>query len=154
MPFPARLRTELRLDPVMLTLVMVLLLGGFVILASASITVSDNATGNPFFYVERQLVAAAIGLAGAAFCLFVPMRAWQALSPVLLLLGLALLVVVLLPGVGHTVNGSTRWIRFGFLNLQVSEPARLCSIIFSPAMPCDSKKRCANSLSASCGRCW
>ena len=62
MPFPARLKTELKLDPVMLGLVLVLLLGGFVILASASITISDNATGNPFFYLERQLVAAAIGL--------------------------------------------------------------------------------------------
>ena len=36
MPFPARLRTELRLDPVLLTIVTALLLGGFVILASAS----------------------------------------------------------------------------------------------------------------------
>ncbi len=53
MPFPARLRTELKLDPVLLTIVTVLLLGGFVILASASITISDNSTGDPFFYLER-----------------------------------------------------------------------------------------------------
>jgi cell division protein FtsW len=130
MPFPARLRTELKLDPVMLGLVLVLLLGGFVILASASITISDNATGNPFFYLERQLVAAAIGLAAALFCLFVPMHVWQTLGPLLLLVGLALLVVVLVPGVGYEVNGATRWVRFGVMNLQVSEPARLCLLIY------------------------
>ena len=65
MPFPARLKTELRIDPVMMLISMALLFGGFVILASASITISDNTVGEPFFYVERQLVAALIGGAAA-----------------------------------------------------------------------------------------
>ena len=130
MPFPARLRTELKLDPVLLTIVTVLLLGGFVILASASITISDNSTGDPFFYLERQLYAAAIGAAAGLFCLFVPMRAWQSLGPLILLVGLALLFVVLVPGIGYEVNGSTRWIRVGVMNLQVSEPARLCLLVY------------------------
>lgn len=130
MPFPARLKTELRLDPVLLTIAITLLLGGFVILASASITISDNATGNPFFYLERQLLAAAIGIAAGLMCLFIPMRAWQSLGPLMLLVGLALLCVVLVPGVGHEVNGSTRWVRFGVINLQVSEPARLCLLVY------------------------
>jgi len=130
MPFPARLRTEFKLDPVLLTIVMTLLLGGFVILASASITISDKVSGDPFFYVERQLVAAIIGAAAGLFCLFVPMRVWQSISPLLLLVGLALLFVVLIPGVGYEVNGSTRWVRFGIMNLQVSEPARLCLLVY------------------------
>jgi cell division protein FtsW len=130
MPFPARLKTELKLDLVLVTLVLVLLLGGFVILASASITISDNATGNPFFYLERQLLAAAIGIAAGAFCLFVPMSVWQSLGFLMLLVGLALLCIVLVPGVGYEVNGATRWVRFGIMNLQVSEPARLCLFIY------------------------
>ena len=130
MPFPARLRTEFKLDPVLLTIVMTLLLGGFVILASASITISDKISGDPFFYVERQLLAAVIGAAAGLFCLFVPMRVWQSVSPLLLLVALALLCVVLIPGVGYEVNGSTRWVRFGVINLQVSEPARLCLLVY------------------------
>jgi cell division protein FtsW len=130
MPFPARLKTELKLDPVLLTIVTALLFGGFVILASASISISDNAVGNPFFYLQRQLLAAAIGLAAAGICLFVPMQVWQSLGLLMLLVGIALLVVVLIPGVGHEVNGSTRWVRFGFINLQVSEPARLCFLLY------------------------
>ncbi len=130
MPFPARLKSELRLDPVLLTIALTLLLGGLVVLASASISISDHATGDAFFYVRRQLLAAAIGAVAAGVCLFIPMRVWQSLRLLLLLGALALLVVVLLPGLGHEVNGATRWVRVGFMNLQVSEPARLCFLLY------------------------
>jgi cell division protein FtsW len=129
-PFPARMKTELQIDPVLLTIVLALLMGGFVILASASISISDNAAGNPFFYVQRQLLAAAIGTVAGFVCLFIPMQVWRSLGPLLLLTGLAFLVVVLLPGVGHEVNGSTRWLRLGVMNVQVSEPARLCFLLY------------------------
>jgi cell division protein FtsW len=129
-PFPARLKTELQLDTALLGIALALLLGGFVILASASISISENATGNPFFYLQRQLLAAGIGFGAAAFCLFVPMQVWRNLGPLMLFAGLALLVVVLIPGVGYEVNGARRWVRVGIMNLQVSEPARLCFLIY------------------------
>lgn len=129
MPFPARLRSSLQIDHFLLTVTLALLLGGFVILASASVAVSDAAVGNPLFYLQRQALAAALGGAAGAVCLFIPMQAWRTLGPLLCLLAFALLIVVLLPGVGYTVNGSTRWLRVGFMNLQVSEPARLCLIL-------------------------
>ncbi len=130
MPFPARLRSPLKLDPVLLGTALALLLGGLVILASASVAVSDDAVGNPFHYLERQAVAALLGVGAGFVCLLIPMQAWRTLGPLLLLAAFALLVVVLLPGVGHTVNGSTRWLRIGIMNLQVSEPARLCLILY------------------------
>lgn len=130
MPFPARLKTSLQLDPVLLAIGVALTLGGLVILASASISISDGATGQPFFYVERQMLAIFIGAALGFACLFLPMRLWSSLSPLMLLLGIALLLLVLLPGIGYTVNGSTRWIRLGVLNVQVSEPARLCLLMY------------------------
>ena len=128
-PFPARMKTELQLDSVLLTIVLALLMGGFVILASASISISDSATNNPFFYVQRQLVAAAIGGAAGFVCLFIPMNVWRSLSPLVLFVGFLLLTVVLIPGIGYEVNGSTRWVRIGIMNLQVSEPARLCFLM-------------------------
>ena len=130
MPFPARLRTPLAIDPVLLAISSLLLLGGMVVLASASISVSDGATGDPFYYIERQALAALLGAAGGVVCLYVPLKTWRALGPLMLLVGLALLIVVLIPGVGHSVNGSTRWLRIGFINLQVSEPARLCLLLY------------------------
>ena len=129
-PFPARLKVELQVDPVLLTIVLALLMGGFVILASASISISDNTTSNPFFYVQRQLIAAAIGGLSGFICLFIPMQVWRSLGPLVLFVGFLLLIVVLIPGVGHSVNGSTRWVRVGIINLQVSEPARLCFLMY------------------------
>ena len=128
-PFPARMKTELQIDFVLLTIVLALLMGGFVILASASISISDSAANNPFFYVQRQLVAAAIGGAAGFVCLFIPMSIWRSLSPLVLFVGFLLLIVVLIPGIGYEVNGSTRWVRIGIMNLQVSEPARLCFLM-------------------------
>jgi cell division protein FtsW len=130
MPFPLRQRVHLQLDPVLLGIALTLLLGGLVILATASISIADNLSDDPFCYVGRQALAAVIGTAAGTLCLLVPMRFWASLGPLMLLAGLALLVLVLLPGVGHTVNGSTRWLRVGTLNLQVSEPARLCLMMY------------------------
>jgi len=130
MPFPARLRTPLAIDGVLLGVGLTLLLSGLVILATSSISMADNLVGDPFYYVKRQGVAVLIGAAGAFACLHIPTAAWRSIGFLLLLIGLALLVVVLLPGVGHTVNGSTRWVRVGIMNLQVSEPARLCLILY------------------------
>ena len=75
-------------------------------------------------------MAAALGICGAFICILLPVRVWRNLGPLLLLVGFALLIVVLIPGVGYTVNGSTRWLRIGVMNLQVSEPARLCIILY------------------------
>ena len=104
MPFPARLKTKLKIDPVLLAITGALLLGGFVILTSASISISDNAAGNPFFYIQRQLLAATIGAIAGAICLFIPMQVWQKLGPLMLFTGLALLIVVLIPGIGYEVT--------------------------------------------------
>lgn len=130
MPFPVQLKSPIQLDPVLLAIVMTLLFGGLVILASASISVSDNTTNDPFFYVSRQAVAALLGGVAGFTCLFVPMRFWMSTGPFMLLMAFALLFVVLVPGVGYSANGSTRWIRLGVLNLQASEPARLCLMIY------------------------
>jgi len=129
-PFPARMKTALQIDAVLLTIAMALLMGGFVILASASISISNSAANNPFFYIQRQLVAAAIGTAAGLICLFIPMQLWRSLGPLILFVGFMLLMAVLIPGIGHEVNGSTRWVRLGVMNLQVSEPARLCFILY------------------------
>jgi cell division protein FtsW len=130
MPFPVQLRNPIRLDPVLLGLTLSLLLGGLVVLASASISIADNATGDPFFYVSRQALAAAVGTLAGFACLFIPVSFWRSVGPLMLLLCFMLLIAVLIPGVGHKVNGSTRWIRLGIVNLQASELARLCLMIY------------------------
>ncbi|MCJ7452031.1 MAG: putative lipid II flippase FtsW [Steroidobacteraceae bacterium] len=107
-----------------------LLLIGLIMVASASIGVSDHESGNPFFYFERQLLYVMMGLVAAFMAMTIPTSVWEKHSKVLLVGGFALLVLVLLPGIGHEVNGSRRWARLGIMNFQVSELARVMLLTY------------------------
>src|SRR4029077_759865 len=67
--------------------------------------------------------------------LFVALRidyhVWRKLTPLALLIGFALLVVVLLPGVGLTVNGSRSWLGHGSLRLQPAELMKLALLLYT-----------------------
>jgi cell division protein FtsW len=115
---------RLALDPVILATVFGLLLAGLVMVSSASVNVAERLAGDPYFHFERQLFSALLGCTVGAAMLAVPISMWKRLAPVLLIASFALLVLVLLPGIGHEVNGSRRWIRVGPLNFQPSELAR------------------------------
>ena len=115
---------RLAIDPVIVIAVFGLLLVGLVMVTSASLTVSERNGVAPFYYFERQFLSVVLGCTIAAGVLAVPIAAWKRLAPYLLIASFALLVVVLVPGIGHEVNGSRRWIRIGPLNLQPSELAR------------------------------
>jgi cell division protein FtsW len=115
---------RLVLDPVIVTATFSLLLMGLVMVASASLNVADRMTGDPFFHFERQILSAVVGCAFAGAMLLVPISMWQRAAPGLLIGSFVLLVLVLIPGLGHVVNGSSRWIRVGPLNFQPSEIVR------------------------------
>jgi cell division protein FtsW len=114
---------RLALDAVVIAAVCGLLLVGLVMVTSSSLSVGARA-GDPFLYLTRQLFSALIGCTAAGAMLLVPISAWKRLAPVLLVVSFGLLVLVLVPGIGHEVNGSRRWIRLGLLNFQPSELAR------------------------------
>ncbi len=125
--------TPFRGDLVLWLVTAALLGGGLVMLTSASISLAERNTGNPFFYFERQLVAALIGILAAYAMLRIPTRIWEQVGAMLAALALVLLAMVLVPGLGHTVNGSTRWLRLAGVAIQVAEPARLLLLIYLAA---------------------
>jgi cell division protein FtsW len=118
------------LDPWVIGPVAALLLIGLVMVASASIGVSDREMGAPFYYFQRQLMFVGLGLVAATMAMAIPTTVWEKYSMVLLGAGLVLLIVVLIPGIGHEVNGSRRWVRLGFMNFQVSELARVLLLTY------------------------
>ncbi len=79
----------------------------------------------------RHCVALAISAAAAACVFQVPLRLWQQAAPYLFLFGAALLVLVLIPGIGSEVNGSRRWLPLVVMNLQPSELMKLFVVLYA-----------------------
>jgi cell division protein FtsW len=125
-----RIQLQQRLDLGLVLAVAVLLALGLVMVASASITVADREYGSPLFFFQRQVVFVIMGLAIAAAMYRIRLAHWDRSGRGLLLFALFLLVLILIPGVGHTVNGSTRWLPMGLFRLQVSEFAKLFVAIY------------------------
>ncbi len=98
---------------------------GLIMVASSSFAISQRTYGYPWYFIVRQLAHLFLGLLVAGVLLRIPMQWWQQYSGWVLLFCLLLLVLVLVPGVGREVNGSTRWLNFGFIRVQVSEIIKL-----------------------------
>ncbi|HQS02474.1 MAG: putative lipid II flippase FtsW [Halothiobacillus sp. 24-54-40] len=124
------LRGGIRVDPIFLTAVLILLGWGLVMVTSASMELGER-FGNPFFFVIRQSVAIVIGIAIVMLLILrQPIARWVEYKSVILIASLLMLFVVLVPGIGHAVNGANRWISLGPVNIQVSEFARLGVIVW------------------------
>ena len=121
---------RLALDPWVLGPVAALLLVGLVMVASASIGVSERATGTPFHLFQRQLAYVCFGFVAAAAAVSIPTVLWDKYSKLLMGAAFLLLLVVLVPGIGYEVNGSRRWLRLGIMNFQVSELARVLLLTY------------------------
>ncbi len=123
-------RTRLAWDPWLFGAVLLLIGIGIVMVYSASIAYAAKVQGNSAYFLVRHLVAVGLGLVGMAFVMRTRIRWWEKAGPYLLLFGIGLLFLVLLPGVGAQVNGSTRWIRLGVFNLQPSEFMKLFMVLY------------------------
>lgn len=117
-------------DPMLLGITVMLASLGLVMVASSSISIADRNTGMPFYYFQKQLVFAIAGFAGAWAATLIPMRFWERLGVVWLAMAFALLLLVLVPGIGREVNNAQRWISLGFFGLQASEPARVLILMY------------------------
>lgn len=122
---------ELRkLDAVFVASVACVLVLGIVMVSSASIFLSETKYGHPFYFMIRQLIYLMIGLGFGYFMMSVPTEVLHKYGVPLMLFSLLLLILVLVPGIGKTVNGSRRWINLVVFNLQASEVAKVCMVVY------------------------
>ncbi len=121
LPFP---------DPWVLIPALLLLALGLLMVASASMPTADAKTGQPFYFLFRQGAYVAGGLLAAGLVFQISPARWRRAGPLLLMAAMGLLVLVLIPHVGKEVNGSMRWINVGPINVQVSEIAKLFTLIY------------------------
>jgi len=120
----------INIDTWLLFAVFSLLCLGIVMVGSSSLSIADRQFDQPLYYLLRQVLYAGIGLAIAAVLVRVRLDYWQRSSGLLLILSIVLLGLVLIPGIGHEVNGSARWLALGIFNLQPSEFVKLFVLIY------------------------
>lgn len=107
-----------------------LILLGLLMMTSASIVISDRYMHQPFYFLFKQLIFIALGMVLGSGILQVDLSYWEKGGGYLLVLVLLLLALVIIPGLGHSVNGSARWIGYGPLSFQVSELAKLTVVVY------------------------
>jgi cell division protein FtsW len=129
----ARTSTLPSIDRALLATVFALVLIGTVMVYSASISLADSPRYHvaPTHFLVRHLFSLAIAFCAAVVAFQIPMATWQRLAPYLFVGALALLVLVLLPGIGKGVNGAKRWIPLGVLNLQPSELMKVACVLYA-----------------------
>jgi cell division protein FtsW len=120
----------LALDPVLIGSMIALAVLGTIMVGSASISLADREMGEPLYFLFRHLSALGLGLVAMAVVIALPSELWYRLNWLLLIVALGLLLLVLVPSIGNTVNGSSRWLSVGPLTLQASEPARFCLLLY------------------------
>jgi cell division protein FtsW len=127
---PASRPSAVAFDPLLLFAVLALVTIGLVMVYSASAVTAQDRLGNSFHFLERQVVAACLGLFTMAVAMKVGYRRVARFAYPLLVLAIILLVLVLIPGVGTYVGGAKRWIRFPGVSIQPAEVAKLAWVIY------------------------
>jgi cell division protein FtsW len=118
-------------DLPLLMVVLALLLLGLAMVYSASGMTALDANDDPSTYLAQQSAWAALGVAAMFVAARVDHRRLRVIAVPLLVLSLALLVAVLVPGVGARAGGAARWLRFGpLVGVQPAELAKLAIILY------------------------
>lgn len=133
---PARTpaRTMLAFDASLVWTGVLLLAIGLVMVYSASIAMAEATahTGyRPWYFLLRHTMFVAVGVTAAAIAFQIPVKAWERLAPALFVVGFLLLIAVLVPGIGKTVNGARRWISLAVVNIQPSEFVKLAAVLYA-----------------------
>jgi len=97
---------------------------------SSSVYVAEKMYGNPFQFAEKQIIFLCIGMIATVIAISIPSNLFYNYDWFFLLASFLLLLALLLPGIGTEVNGSTRWIRIGPINIQPSEVSKLALLIY------------------------
>ena len=121
-------------DQPLVWITLLLMLFGLVMVYSASIALPDSpkyANYSNSYFLQRQATFIGIALLGGLFAFRIKIAVWQKYAPLMFVACLVLLTLVLVPGIGHTVNGAQRWLNLRVYNLQPSEIMKIAVVLYA-----------------------
>ncbi|WP_392536284.1 putative lipid II flippase FtsW [Legionella sp. 227] len=133
-------------DKWLISVVIGLLIIGLMMVASSSVMISTKYFHQPFHFLIRQACYLFAGLMIALIVIRTDSSVWERISMPMLLICLLMLLIVLIPGIGRSVNGSRRWLALGPIGIQVSELAKLTMIFYLSGYLVRQQKAVSNSI--------
>ncbi|MBX7145276.1 MAG: putative lipid II flippase FtsW [Oligoflexia bacterium] len=129
-PQVSRLKPPLFVDAGLVMTVLILVGFSIIMVYSTTAIVAQERYGDAYYFVKRQGIAAGLGLCLMLLlsrCSVEWLRRW---SPFMLFACLGLLLITLIPGVGHRAGGAQRWINLGLMRFQPAEAVKVFFIVF------------------------
>ena len=126
----SRLQRAVEVDVWLLVPTLLLVAAGLVMVGSSSIAIAESHGVSSQYFLVRHIFYVLFGLLLASLFRVVPVAFLERISRPLMLFSALLLLLVFIPGIGHSVNGSARWITLGFANFQVVEAVKIMVIVY------------------------
>jgi cell division protein FtsW len=117
-------------DILMIIATLAILTIGIVMVYSASAVLSFHEFGDYYYYLKRQLLFAVLGIIAMYFTMNVDYWIWKKYAKIALLVCFALLIIVLIPGIGVVRGGARSWLGIGSFGIQPSEFMKMGMIIY------------------------
>ncbi len=122
------------IDPWLTLAVLALLCIGVIMVYSASVASSYVNDGSPYYVIQREIVWVVIAFAAFLITMQIDYLNWQRIALPFFGASVALLLLVLMPHVGHSSHGAQRWFSLGFgISIEPSEIMKLAGIIYMSA---------------------
>jgi len=122
--------SRLRVDVPMLFALLFLTGLGLVMVYSSSAVLASTTLGDGAYYLKRQVAFAIVGLGALVLGASIDPARYERHAYAILVGALVLLVVVLVPGIGHVAGGARRWLVVGPIGLQAGEPIKLALVVY------------------------
>ena len=126
----SRLHKTVQVDAWLSVPVLLLVASGLVMVGSSSIAIAESHGVSTYHYLVRHIIYILLGLMLASTFRVIPVAFLERISRPLMWLSALVLLMVFIPGIGHRVNGSARWITLGFVNFQVVEAVKVMVILY------------------------
>jgi cell division protein FtsW len=124
------MRGKGRFDFILLFVALALVSIGIVMVYSTSAILAGDRFGDPYYFLKRQVLYAAVGFVLMILMMFFPYEILKRFAYPLLILSILFLIAVLIPGIGYRAGGSMRWLKLQTFSFQPSEFSKLGLVIF------------------------